>query len=75
MGENFSRMARAVRPLACGRARFFTLTAARLFDMVKARGYPGGPDHFRHCIAQLRPRRPREAYLRLRTLPGEQTQV
>ena len=55
--------------------RFPTLTAARLFDMVKARGYPGGPDHFRHCIAQLRPHRPREAYLRLRTLPGEQSQI
>ena len=55
--------------------RFPTLTAARLFDMLKARGYPGGPDHFRHCIAQLRPRRPREAYLRLRTLPGEQAQI
>ena len=55
--------------------RFPTLTAARLFDMVKARGYTGAPDHFRHRIAQLRPRRPREAYLRLRTLPGEQSQV
>ena len=55
--------------------RFPTLTAARLFDMAKARGYPGGPDHFRHRIAQLRPRRAREAYLRLRTLPGEQAQV
>ena len=55
--------------------RFPTLTAARLFDMVKARGYPGAPDHFRHRIAQLRPRRPREAYLRLRTLPGEQAQI
>ena len=55
--------------------RFPTLTAARRFDMVKARGYTGGPDHFRHRIAQLRPRRPREAYLRLRTLPGEQAQV
>ena len=55
--------------------RFPTLTAARLFDMVKARGYTGAPDHFRHRIAQLRPRRPREAYLRLRTLPGEQAQV
>ena len=43
--------------------------------MVKARGYTGAPDHFRHRIAQLRPRRPREAYLRLRTLPGEQAQV
>ena len=54
---------------------FPTLTAARLFDMVKMRGYCGGPDHFRHRIAQLRPRRPRAAYLRLRTLPGEQAQV
>ena len=54
---------------------FPTLTAARVFDMVKARGYPGGPDHFRHRIAELRPRRPREAYLRLRTLPGEQAQI
>ena len=51
--------------------QFPTLTAARLFDMVKERGYPGGPDNFRHRIAQLRPRRPREAFLRLRTLPGE----
>ena len=55
--------------------RFPTLTAARLFDMVKVRGYTGGPDHFRHSIAPLRPHRPREAYLRLRTLPGEQSQV
>ena len=55
--------------------RFPTLTAARLFDMVKVRGYTGAPDHFRHRIAQLRPHRPREAYLRLRTLPGEQAQV
>lgn len=55
--------------------RFPTLSAARLFDMAKARGYPGGPDHFRHRIAPLRPHRPREAYLRLRTLPGEQAQV
>ena len=55
--------------------RFPILTAARLFDMVKARGYTGAPDHFRHRIAQLRPPRPREAYLRLRTLPGEQAQV
>ena len=43
--------------------------------MVKVRGYTGGPDHFRHSIAPLRPRRPREAYLRLRTLPGEQSHV
>jgi transposase len=55
--------------------RFPTLTASRLYDMVKARGYRGGPDHFRHRVVALRPRRPAEAYLRLRTLPGEQAQV
>jgi hypothetical protein len=31
--------------------------------------------HFRHLMAELRPRPPAEAYLRLRTLPGEQAQV
>ena len=47
------------------------LTASRLYDMVRERGYEGGPDHFRHQIALHRPRKEAEAYLRLRTLPGE----
>lgn len=51
------------------------LTAARLFQMARVRGYPGGPSQFRQRIAQLRPRPQPEAYLRLRTLPGEQGQV
>ena len=51
------------------------LTASRLYAMVRERGYPGGPDHFRHLIAHYRPRPQPEAYLRLRTLPGEQAQV
>jgi transposase len=55
--------------------KYPTLTAARLFDMVKARGYPGCSSHFRQRIAQLRPRPQPEAYLRLKTLPGEQGQV
>ena len=55
--------------------KFPTLTASRLFAMVRERGYRGNPDHFRHCIALHRPRRPAEAYLRLRSLPGEQAQV
>jgi transposase len=55
--------------------KFPTLTASRLFAMVYERGYRGSPDHFRHLIAQHRPRRPSEAYLRLRSLPGEQAQV
>jgi len=55
--------------------RFPSLTASRLFAMAHERGYRGSPDHFRHLIAQHRPRRPAEAYLRLRSLPGEQAQV
>lgn len=50
------------------------LSAERLFHMVRERGYPGSGSHFRSRIAQLRPRRTPEAYLRLRTLPGEQVQ-
>lgn len=55
--------------------KFPTLTASRLYAMVKSRGYSGSPDHFRHLIALHRPRPKAEAYLRLRTLPGEQAQV
>lgn len=55
--------------------KFPTLTASRLFAMVQERGYRGHPDHFRHLIARHRPRRPAEAYLRLRSLPAEQAQV
>jgi transposase len=51
------------------------LCASRLFEMVRARGYPGKPDHFRTIVARYRPRPPAEAYLRVRTLPGEQGQV
>lgn len=50
------------------------LNAARLYHMVKMRGYSGGADHFRHIVGRLRPQRIPEAYLRLTTLPGEQGQ-
>jgi transposase len=55
--------------------RFPTLTAIRLYAMVRERGYRGSPDHFRHVIALHRPRKHVEAYLRLSTLPGEMGQV
>jgi len=55
--------------------KFPKLTASRLYAMVRERGYNGGPDHFRHLIAHHRPRPKLEAYLRLRSLPGEQAQV
>lgn len=55
--------------------KYPTLTASRLYEMVRVRGYPGAPDHFRSIVARFRPKPPAEAYLRLRTLPGEQAQV
>jgi len=48
------------------------LRASRLYEMVRLRGYPGRPDHFRAIVARYRPRPAAEAFLRLRTLPGEQ---
>lgn len=51
------------------------IQASRLHEMVRARGYPGGPSRFREIIAAIRPRPRARAYLRLRTLPGEQAQV
>ena len=55
--------------------QFPSLTASRRYVMVKGRGYPGQPDHFRHLVALHRPRPKDEAYLRLRTLPGELGQI
>jgi len=55
--------------------KFPTLTASRLYDMACERGYVGSSHHFRHMIALRRPRKPAEAFLRLRTLPGEQGQI
>ena len=52
-------------------ARWPLLPASRLWAMCRERGYPGAKDHFRHMVKALRPRRPPEAFLRLRTLPGE----
>jgi transposase len=50
------------------------LRATRIFGMVRERGYPGGVEQVRRFVAHVRPK-PRTAYLRLRTLPGEQGQV
>lgn len=55
--------------------KFPKLRASRLFEMARQRGYDGGPDHFRHEVARLRPRPSAEAFLRLQTLPGDQAQV
>lgn len=55
--------------------RFPTLTAIRLYAMVRERGYHGSPSHFRYIVALHRPRKSAEAYLRLTTLPAEVGQV
>jgi transposase len=55
--------------------KYPNLCASRLYGMVRERGYPGRPDHFRSIVARYRPPRKAEAFLRLRTLPGEQAQV
>ena len=56
--------------------KYPNLTASRLLSMVKERGYKGQASNFRGIISQMRPfSRKREAYFRLRTLPGEQAQV
>ncbi|HSR71538.1 MAG TPA: IS21 family transposase, partial [Kiloniellales bacterium] len=51
------------------------LRASRLYQMVCERGYVGSPDHFRHMVARHRPKPVAEAYLRTRSLPGEEAQV
>jgi len=51
------------------------LRATRLFEMLKGRGYPGSCVQLRRYVARVRPTTRAEAYLRLRTLPGEQGQV
>jgi len=52
-----------------------TLSAVRLLEMARIRGYQGGSSHFRARVAQLRPRKLPEAYLRLSLMPGEVSQV
>lgn len=51
------------------------ITASRLYEIAKAAGYEGGPDHFRHEVARIRPKKPAEAFLRLKVVAGEEGQV
>lgn len=79
-------------PLVCRRARkvdayvafieeqlrrYPRLTAARLYGMVRERGFSGQQSQFRAVVADLRSAaaRPSEPFQRLSTLPGEQAQV
>lgn len=51
------------------------LTATRLYQMVKERGYNGGSDYFRCVVRRIRPTKKHEAFLRRAVLPGEEAQV
>ena len=55
--------------------RYPRLTASRLYKMCCERGYEGSSSHFRSAVSRFRVRPRAEAFLRLRTLPGEQGQV
>ena len=55
--------------------KYPTLRASRLYHMLRERGYQGSEARVREVVATMRPRPRGEAYLRLRTLPGEQGQV
>jgi transposase len=51
------------------------LTAARVFHMVKPRGYPGSYITVKRYVRQVRPEARAEAYFRRETLAGEEGQV
>lgn len=51
------------------------LTASRLCEMVRDRGYSGSESNFRKQVAKLRQRKQPEPFLRLRKLIAEEAQV
>ncbi len=50
------------------------LTATRIYQMIRERGYAGSVVQLRRLVARLRPARP-EPFLRLQVFPAEQAQV
>lgn len=55
--------------------RYPKLTATRLYQMAKERGYQGGSDYFRCVVRSIRPAKKYEAFIRRNVLPGEEAQV
>ena len=56
-------------------AQYPRLRATRLFEMVKARGYPGSVVQLRRAVRLIRPAATTTAYRRLTTLAAEEAQV
>ena len=56
--------------------RYPKIKASRVFGMLKERGYSGKSDgQVRNYLGKVRPKKLREAFFRLTSLPGEQAQV
>ena len=55
--------------------RYPRLRATRIYQMIRQRGYDGSVVQLRRLVRRLRPMPQREAFLRLRSFPGEQGQV
>ena len=55
--------------------QFPKLSAQRLFDEVRAAGYPGGYSRVRDYVRAVRPREPADAVVRFETPAGRQGQV
>src|SRR5262249_22280984 len=47
------------------------LRATRIFQMIRLRGYKGSASQLRRVVQTLRPAAQKEAFLQLRTFPGE----
>lgn len=55
--------------------RYPRLTCTRIYDMIVERGYTGSLRTLRRFVVVHRPRPTREVYVRIETLPGEQSQI
>jgi len=55
--------------------RYPRLRATVLYRMLQERGYTGSVVQLRRVVRTLRPQRPKEAFLRVESLPGEAAQV
>ena len=56
-------------------ATYPELSAVRLYDEIRAAGYPGGITQVRDYVARVRPRAEPEPLVRFETAPGHQAQV
>ena len=56
-------------------ATYPELSAVRLYDEIRAAGYPGGITQVREYVARVRPRPEPEPIVRYETAPGHQAQV